>query len=71
MAPGARNKRGAHETSMFEPKVSRKQCAVLKKVLQTLLGLLGATSDSAPGTLCPICPPLVTTVQVLKAELFR
>jgi len=37
------------------------KCTVLKNVLVTSLGLLGASrSDSAPGKLCPSCPSLVT-----------
>jgi len=36
---------------------------VLNKVLVTLLGLFGASrSDSAPGELCPPCPPLSAPV---------
>jgi len=34
------------------------KCTVLKKVLVTLLGFFVApSSDSAPGELCPPCPP--------------
>jgi len=35
----------------------RSKCAVLKKVLVTLLELLGVPSDSTPGELCPLFRP--------------
>ena len=34
-------------------------CAIVKKVLATLLKLVGGPSDSAPKALCPICLPLL------------
>jgi len=43
---------------MFEPEVFRKQRTVLKKVVETLLGLFSTPrSDSAPEELCPSFPP--------------
>jgi len=43
------------------------KCTVLKKVLVTLLGLLGERrSDSAPGTLCPFVTPLDMRLRVTQ-----
>jgi len=42
------------------------KCTVFKKVLVTLLGLLGAThSDSAQWQVCPLVTPFVVAVGVL------
>ena len=41
-------------------------CAIVKKVLATLLKLVGGPSDSAPKALCPICLPFVTLLNCLQ-----
>jgi len=52
---GARGRR-KFGAPMFETKVFRSKCTVLKKVLVILLGIFGAPrSDSAPRELCPPC----------------
>jgi len=63
MVPGARNKFGA---PMFEPKVFWGKCAIVKKVLATLLGLVGSPSDLEPKALCTICLPFVTPLNCLQ-----
>jgi len=72
MAPGARSKLGAPCSNL---RSFGSKCAVLKKVLVTLLGFFGAPgsdlaphSDSAPGKLySPLVTPL--TLQYLVETL--
>jgi len=47
---------------MFEPTVFRSKCTVLKKALETLLGLFGAQG------VVPPCPPLVTPLITSAGE---
>jgi len=61
------------ETSLAPPCSNRRSfgrtCTVLKKVLATLLGLFGAPTDSAPGTLCPLyllVTPLALSKIIIK-----
>jgi len=54
MASGQRNNFAA---PMFEPKVFRRKCTVLKKVLATLLGLLGGVQWFGAWGIVPPYPP--------------
>jgi len=56
--PGARSRFGAPWSNL---KSFGSKSTVMKKVLATLLGLFGAPrSDSVPGALFPLTPPLVS-----------
>jgi len=55
MAPGTRSKFGA---PMFEPEFFRKQmCCIEESTCDIVRTFWRPRSDSAPGELCPPCPP--------------
>jgi len=74
MAPGARSKFGAPSSNL---RFFGSKCAVLKKVLVTLLHLFGALRSSSapivirrPGNCASFVPPFVTPLTATLVILF-